>query len=87
MDATAGDGDPFWELYTEHLLPPPEEVTLPMAWGPELLQQLQHNAIIEGAQKQQVRTARLVQQLQHDAIYIKAQQQPIKAATLYGQNQ
>lgn len=87
MDATAGDGDPFWELYTEHLLPPPEEVTLPMAWAPELLQQLQHDAIIEGAQKQQVRIARLVQQLQHDAIDIKAQQQPIKAATLYGQNQ
>jgi hypothetical protein len=54
MDATAGDSDPFWELYAEHLLPPPEEVTLPMAWGPELLQQLQHDAIIEGAQKQQV---------------------------------
>jgi hypothetical protein len=55
MDATAGDGDPFWELYAEHLLPPPEEVTLPMAWGPELLQQLQHDAIVDGAQKQQVR--------------------------------
>jgi hypothetical protein len=55
MDATAGDGDPFWELYAEHLLPPPEEVTLPMAWGTELLQQLQHDAIMDGAQKQQVR--------------------------------
>lgn len=55
MDATAGDGDPFWELYAEHLLPPPEEVTLPMAWGPELLQQLQHDAIQQGAQAQQVR--------------------------------
>jgi hypothetical protein len=56
MDATAGDGDPFWELYAEHLLPSPEEVTLPMAWSPELLQQLQHDAIVDGAQKQQVST-------------------------------
>lgn len=60
MDATAGDGDPFWELYAEHLLPPPEEVTLPMAWGPELLQQLQHEAIEQGAQAQQERLRTLL---------------------------
>lgn len=54
MDATAGDGDPFWELYCDHFMQQPEQLTLPMCWDPELLQQLQHTAIIEAAQKQQV---------------------------------
>jgi hypothetical protein len=54
MDATAGDGDQFWELYADHLLPQPEDLTLPMCWTGELLQQLQHDAIIDAAQQQQV---------------------------------
>lgn len=55
MDATAGDGDPFWELYADHLLPQPEALCLPMCWPPELLQELQHTAIIDAALQQQVR--------------------------------
>jgi hypothetical protein len=45
--------------YTEKLLPKPEELTLPLCWSEERLQQLQHPDIVEGALAQQVRVAAL----------------------------
>lgn len=44
----------FWEVYTDQLLPQPEALALPMCWHTDLLQQLQHDAIIAAAQQQQV---------------------------------
>lgn len=60
MDAVAGDGDPFYEVYADQMLPQPEELTLPMCWHTDLLQQLQHPAIIQAAQAQQERLRSLL---------------------------
>ena len=54
MDAVAGDGDKFYEAYADMLLPDPEQLTLPMCWHDQLLQELQHKDIIDAAQQQQV---------------------------------
>ncbi|KAI8468472.1 MAG: hypothetical protein J3K34DRAFT_10778 [Monoraphidium minutum] len=59
MDAAAGDGGGFWGAYAAALLPAPEEMGLPLCWGPELLRELQHPAIEAGAAAQQERLARL----------------------------
>lgn len=42
------------QVYAEQMLPEPEELTLPMCWHQALLEQLQHPAIIQAAQAQQV---------------------------------
>ena len=53
LDALSGDGGAFWEDYANSLLPQPEALSLPCTLPPELLTELQHPAIIDGAVKQQ----------------------------------
>jgi hypothetical protein len=55
LDATAGDGDRFWEAYADNLLPQPGMLTLPMCWEEPLLAELQHADIAAAARAQQVR--------------------------------
>lgn len=59
LDALAGGGDAFWERYTAEVLPAPLALTLPLCFPPELLPELQHGAVIRGAQAQQQRLAAL----------------------------
>lgn len=60
MDATAGNGDQFWESYSDHFLQQPEDLTLPMCWNDDLSSELQHPAIIAAAQQQQQRLRTLL---------------------------
>ena len=53
LDALSGDGGAFWEEYADSLLPQPRALSLPCTLPPELLKELQHPAIINGAIKQQ----------------------------------
>eukprot|EP00879_Flechtneria_rotunda_P022438 GHRR01023688.1.p1 GENE.GHRR01023688.1~~GHRR01023688.1.p1 ORF type:complete len:362 (+),score=153.27 GHRR01023688.1:241-1326(+) len=55
MDATAGDGDQFWELYADHFYQQPEQLTLPMCWPQQLLKELQHPTLVKAAEQQQAR--------------------------------
>jgi hypothetical protein len=59
LDSLAGGGDAFWERYSNAVLPQPLELTLPTCMPPELLPELQHAAIVAGAQAQQKRLAGL----------------------------
>jgi len=59
MDALAGDGDAFWGAWAQAVLPPPEALCLPMCWSAQRLGALQHDAIVDGATKQQARLKRL----------------------------
>mmetsp|Transcript_24477 Transcript_24477/g.66812 ORF Transcript_24477/g.66812 Transcript_24477/m.66812 type:complete len:450 (-) Transcript_24477:151-1500(-) len=63
LDGLAGDGDSFWGPWCQAVLPPPEALTLPMTWGKQKLEQLQHSSIIEGALKQQERLTGLFPEL------------------------
>ncbi len=58
--ACPGDGDAFWEEYTDALLPAPEALCLPSCWEPHRLEQLQHPAIAEAARAQQVGPGRVL---------------------------
>lgn len=51
----AGDGGPFWQAWCQAVLPPPEALPLPMCWTPAQLAELQHPAIQQAAEAQQVR--------------------------------
>ena len=53
LDALSGDGGAFWEDYADRLLPQPDTLSLPFTLPSELLKELQHPAIINGAIKQQ----------------------------------
>ena len=53
LDALSGDGGAFWAGYADSLLPQPKALSLPCTLPPELLTELQHPAIINGAIKQQ----------------------------------
>lgn len=59
LDALAGGADPLWERYANAVLPQPLDLTLPLAFPPQLLPELQHGAIVAGAQAQQERLAAL----------------------------
>jgi hypothetical protein len=59
LDSLAGGGDAFWERYSNAVLPQPLELTLPTCMPPEMLPELQHAAIVAGAQAQQERLAGL----------------------------
>jgi hypothetical protein len=49
------DLHPVPQVYADQMLPEPDELTLPMCWHEDLLDQLQHPAIINAAKAQQVR--------------------------------
>lgn len=59
LDGLAGDGNDFWNRYTNEVLPSPESLTLPVCLPEELLLQLEHKAIIEAARQQKKRLADL----------------------------
>lgn len=58
--ACPGDGDAFWEEYTDALLPAPEALCLPSCWEAHRLDQLQHPAIADAARAQQVGLRRVL---------------------------
>jgi hypothetical protein len=68
LDGAAGDGGEFWQHYTQALLPQPEELTLPLCWDADMLRELQHPAIINAAQAQQVRSIAHRGNLLHDLL-------------------
>ncbi|KAL6763080.1 hypothetical protein V8C86DRAFT_466937 [Haematococcus lacustris] len=59
MDGLAGDGGPFWGAWCQAVLPPPEDLTIPLTWPDHLLQQLQHREIQAAARQQQERLTSL----------------------------
>ncbi|BDA41168.1 Protein PLASTID TRANSCRIPTIONALLY ACTIVE 14 [Coccomyxa sp. Obi] len=65
LDAYAGDGGAFWQHYARELLPAPASLSLPFCLPQDLLEELQHEEVLVGAQKQQERlTAMLPQHAQ-----------------------
>jgi hypothetical protein len=48
-----GDGGAFWGAWCQAVLPPPDAMTLPLAWGGPDLGALQHPDIAAGALAQQ----------------------------------
>jgi hypothetical protein len=59
LDSLSGSGDAFWERYANSILPQPTDLTLPLCFPPELLPELQHVALVEGAAAQQERLSTL----------------------------
>ncbi|KAI3436404.1 hypothetical protein D9Q98_005821 [Chlorella vulgaris] len=59
LDSLSGSGDAFWERYANSILPQPTDLTLPLCFPPELLPELQHAALVEGAAAQQERLSTL----------------------------
>jgi hypothetical protein len=59
LDALAGDGGGFWGRYAASIFPQPEQLTVPFCLPHELLEQLQHRGIVDGALAQKARLAEL----------------------------
>ena len=59
LDGLAGDGNEFWARYCTEILPLPESMTEPVCLPEDLLMELEHDAIIEGALLQKERLAGL----------------------------
>lgn len=59
LDAVAGDGGQFWEEYATAVLPSPPQLTLPVCLSEDLLQDLQHQDIVDRALQQKRRLREL----------------------------